>query len=424
MSDYYYKNLKPIEYVFCYILIAISGVNYFLGNKILAVVFIFALFYHIKNLKITNFLIWYIVALILILAGSAVHYSYISISNYVSLFFRLAVGYLILSILGKKFIYLYIRIMYILGIISLIFWAIFVFIPPVERLVLFNITPFFDHYTFTITPDMKPPAPHFIIYTMNHEGANTAISGLSGALASLSGFDRIYMRNSMCFTEPSTAMFFVLPALAFSLVIFKKITSKETIVFILVVLTSWSTGGYVILFLLLSGWYFTQRSGNKLIMLPITLLVAYQAFYNVESFGDELSTKFDEATTQNLQYAKRTRLVNAILDINESFSHPVFGKGFYKENRSLDYYDWRTNGTTFLLNRYGYIAFFFFFFLIYKFFDLLCRSFNVNRQFALVMIISLIMIGFGNKNFEKPLFIGLTMFSSILYHKRETNLMR
>lgn len=416
------SDFKPIDYFLCYSLIAISGVNFFLGNTILAFLFGFLLLFYYKKIKISNFIVGYLVVLSLILAGSAINYSYLSLNNYISLFFRIGVAYIILFILGKKFIYLYVRVLYFLGLISLVFWLLFVLIPPFERFILFNITPIFDHYLYEIGEDLKPPAPHFIIYTMNHEGANIANSGLGGALSSLRGFERIYMRNSVCFTEPSTAMLFIIPALAFSLVIYKKITSKEVIVFILVVLTSWSTGGFVVLFLLLTGWYFTQRGGkNKLLMLPITILVAYQAFYNVDAFGDELSTKFNEAASMDLQYAKRTRLVNAILDINESFSHPLFGKGFYVENRPLDYYDWRTNGTTFLLNRYGYIAFFLYFFFIFKFFDLLCYSFNANKQFALVMILSLILIGFGNKNFEKPFFIGLTLIYSILYNQRIVN---
>lgn len=417
MNDSVNSNLKLTDYFLCYILIAISGVNFFLGNTILAIVFGFTLLILYKKIKLSKFLGFYLLAITIILLGSSLTYSSINLNNYLSLLFRIGTAYIIIFILGEKFIYAYIKILYYLSLISLFFWTTFVLFPGFERFVLFNITPIFDHYLFELSENY--PAPHFIIYTMNHTGANVANYGLSGVLTYLDGFERINMRNSVCFTEPSTAMFFIIPALFFSLILFKRITRKEVIVFILVILTSWSTGGYAILFFILVGWYFTQKGGkNKLIMFPISILVAYFAFFNVESFGLEIMEKAEEASSANLQYAKRTRLVNAVLDIEESFNHPIFGKGFYVEDRSIkSYFDWRTNGTTYLLNRYGYIAFFLYFFLIYKFFKLLCISYNINKQFALVMIISLIFIGFGNKNFEKPLFISLTMIYSILSHQ-------
>lgn len=419
MNDSVNNNLKLTDYILCYILIAISGVNFFLGNTILAIVFGFTLLIFYKKIKFSNFIIYYLVTVLIILLGSAIMYSSFNLNNYLSLLFRIGTAYIIIFILGEKFIYAYIKILYYLSLISLFFWTTFVLFPGFERFVLFKITPFFDHYLFKISESDNLPAPHFIIYTMNHIGMNLDRVGLSDALSNLEGINRINMRNSVCFTEPSTAMLFIIPALSFSLILFKRITCKEVIVFILVILTSWSTGGYAILFFILMGWYFTQKGGkNKLIMFPISILVAYFAFFNVESFGLEIMEKANEASSANLQYAKRTRLVNAVLDIEESFNHPIFGKGFYVEDRSIkSYFDWRTNGTTYLLNRYGYIAFFLYFFLIYKFFKLLCISYNINKQFALVMIISLIFIGFGNKNFEKPLFISLTMIYSILSHQ-------
>lgn len=418
MNDFFYnKQIRITDYILCYTLIAISGVNFFLGNTILAIVFSFTLLIYYKKIKIINFFLFYLITITIILLGSALTYSSFNFNNYLSLFFRIGTAYVIIFILGKNFIYLYIKIIYYLSIISLFFWTLFVLSPGFESFVLFKITPIFDHYLYDIS-DRNLPAPHFIIYTMNHGGIDLVTFGLNSGLSDLNGFSRIFMRNSVCFTEPSTAMLFIIPALSFSLIVFKNITSKEVIVFILVVITSWSTGGFAILFFLLSGWYFTQGGGkNKLLMFPLTLLIAYYSFLNIESFGSEITSKLDEAAYSNLEYAKRTRLVNAVLDINESFNHPLFGKGFFVENRPYTYFDWRTNGTTFLLNRYGYIAFILYFFLIYKFFDLLCYSYKIDKQFALIMLLSLIFIGFGNKNFEKPLFIGLTMLHPILYYQ-------
>lgn len=233
MHESFYNNkIKLTDYILCYVLIAISGVNFFLGNTILAIVFGITLLIFYKKIKITKFFVFYLLTIALILLGSALTYSSFNFNNYLSLFFRIGIAYFIIYILGKNFIYTYIKIIYYLSLISLFFWTLFVLSPESERFVLFKITPLFDHYLYDLSQESLP-APHFIIYTMNHVGINLARFGLSGLLSNLEGIDRIFMRNSVCFTEPSTAMFFIIPALSYSLIAFKKITSKEAIVFLL-----------------------------------------------------------------------------------------------------------------------------------------------------------------------------------------------
>lgn len=419
MIDNSFQNIKLTakDYILCFILIAISGINNFGGYIINTIVFIIILFIFFSQIKITRFFILYFLFVLFILIVSGIQYSYFQLNNYLSLFMKIFTAYIIMYLLGMKFFKTYIKVIYILSVISLIFWTIFVLSPSIEKYFLLKVTPIFDHYLYNLSTERRP-APNFIIYTMNHWGVNVALEGLNRMTIGITGIERIFMRNSMCFGEPSIAMFFVIPALLFS-ILNNKFLSKENIIFILVIITSWSTGGFAVLFFLMAGWFLTQRGGkNKFILLPIALIIGYYTFVNVESFGLELLDKIDQLQTTDINYAARTRLVNAVLDIKDSFNHPLFGNGFYMEARPLTQYDWRTNGTTYLLNKYGYLAFILYFYFIYKFFQLLCRSYNIEAQFALVMVVSLIFIGFGNKYFEKPLFIGLTMVYNILINLR------
>lgn len=419
MIDSSFQNIKLTirDYILCFLLIAISGINNFGGYIINTIVFIIILFIFFSQIKITRFFILYFLFVLFILIVSGIQYSYFQLNNYLSLFMKIFTAYIIMYLLGIKFFKTYIKVIYILGVISLIFWTIFVLSPTIEKFFYLKITPFFDYYLYDISADRRP-APNFIIYTMNHWGVNVALEGLNRMTIGITGVERIFMRNSMCFGEPSIAMFFVIPALLFS-ILNNKFLSKENIIFILVIITSWSTGGFAVLFFLIAGWFLTQRGGkNKFILFPIALIIGYYTFVNVESFGLELLDKIDQLQTTDINYAARTRLVNAVLDIKDSFNHPLFGNGFYMEARPLTQYDWRTNGTTYLLNKYGYLAFILYFYFIYKFFQLLCRSYNIKAQFALVMVASLIFIGFGNKYFEKPLFIGLTMVYNIIINLR------
>lgn len=416
MIDNSFQNTKLTvkDYILCFLLIAISGINNFGGYIINTIVFIIILFIFFNQIKITRFFIFYILFVLFILIASAIQYSYFQLNNYLSLSIKIMTAYIIMYLLGIKFFKTYIKIIYILSIISLIFWTIFVLSPTIEKFFYLKITPFFDYYLYDISADRRP-APNFIIYTMNHWGVNVASEGLNRMTIGITGVERIFMRNSMCFGEPSVAMFFVIPALSFSLLLHRKINRKEIIVLILVIITSWSTGGFAVLFFLFIGWYLTQKGGkNIFIMLPLAMFIGYYTFINVESFGLELTEKIDRLRTSDIEYATRTRLVNAALDIQETLKHPLFGKGFFMEDRPLTRYDWRTNGTTYLLNRYGVIAFFLYFFLIYKYFNLLCKRYNINRSFALIMVAAIIFVGFGNRNFEKSLFIGFTMIYYII----------
>ncbi|MGZ3882631.1 MAG: hypothetical protein ACXVPQ_01445 [Bacteroidia bacterium] len=417
MSDLVVKNkVSPLDYFLTFLLVAISGVNFFLGNTYLFFCFVLNLFLFSHQYRTSAFLPKYLILIGLCIAGSAIWYTRFDLNNYISLLFRILTAYLILGILGRKFVYCYVRVLYFICLFGLACWVMFVISPAIERFFIYNVTSHFNFYDYASgsDDDHSRSAPQFVLYTMNF-GESGILENDADYISSLTGTERIFMRNSLCFTEPSTAMLFVIPALFFNLVLTKKILNKRNIVFILAVFTSTSTGGFAVLFFVLAGWISTNKDISVLrpFLVPMALLAAYLAFVNIESFGSEILDELNLVSSENIDYAVRTRFVSGVLDVQESLTHPLFGKGF-KNYETWNYYEHRNNGTTFLLNRYGYFIFFLYFFFMYKYFKSLCMQCNVDEKFALVMVFAIILIGFGNKNFEKPIFIGMTMLYFIV----------
>ncbi len=395
--------------------------NFFLGNTYLFFIFLISFFIYLNKFESSSFLPKYLAFVFIMLMGNAIWYLRFDTNNYISLLFRILTAYIILKLLKDKFVYTYVKIIYFICIVGLFFWLLFVLFPAVEKFFIYNITPHFNFYDYEYgtDDDHARPAPHFLIYTMNF-GETGLLFSDADYISSLSGINRFLMRNSLCFTEPSVAMLFVIPALFFNLILKNKFFTRENVIFIISIFTSMSTGGLAVLSFLVSGWLITNKDISKLkpFIIPIALVLSYISFIYIDSFGKEIMEEFSYLKDGNIKNQARTRFVSGYLDFEESFSHPLFGKGF-KSYVNWTYEEHRNNGTTFLLNRYGYITFFLYFFLIFKYFKYLCLKHSVNVKFSIIMIFSLILIGFGNKNFEKPFFIGLTL---IYFINRESNI--
>ncbi|GJQ64330.1 MAG: hypothetical protein SCALA702_33830 [Melioribacteraceae bacterium] len=402
------REISRSSYFWTFWLIAISNINMFLGNVILFVTFVIAAITFItKNKKIQSQFETFVILIILVLIGQSLWYMNFAIGSMMSLITRIFTAFFIISIIGKDFFKAFIDVIYFLAVISIIMWVLIVLFPPFYRFLILNVAPLFDFYLYEIK--YARPAPHMILFTFNH-----------GVFINDSGIARLFIRNSGPFTEPSVFAPYLVIAFTLNYLREKKAFNKRNLVFMFAMFTSYSTGGFVVLGMLGGAAVLLERGAKKILLLPISVLIFLYAFFNIEAFGEEIGQKVTDLNSSDIRYAKRTRLVNAILDINDLFNHPFFGKGFYKDetelaNRSLgDYLTRRTNGTTKFLNRYGFIGFFIFFYSIYKSYRIWGIWTNAPPVFALVGVFGLMLVGFGNSIFEKPFFFGLGFAGIIL----------
>lgn len=396
------------KYGWTFWLIAISNINFFLGNIILFITFTVALAVFItRNYKIHTQFETYVLLFVVVLVGQSFWYMNFALGSIASLGTRIVTAYLIISIVGKDFFKAFIDVMYFFAILSLVMWLLIVISPAFYEFMVTKIAPLFDFYFYDI--EMARPAPHVILFTFNH-----------GAFINDSGIGRLFIRNSGPFTEPSVYAPYLTIAFSLNYMLTGKTFDKKNLFFIIAMFTSYSTGGFVVLGLLGAGAILMEKGSKKIILLPIAMIVFLYSFINVAAFGDEIEQRLDEVQTSDLRYANRTRLVNALLDLEEVFIHPVFGKGFYKDqeekaNASLQkYLDRRTNGTTKFLNRYGFFGFFVFFYFIYMSYKSWALWTGSHYLFSFLSIFALMLVGFGNSIFEKPFFFALGFVGFVL----------
>ena len=120
-----YKDRANTDYMLMFLLLAVSGMPFFNGDIVIVGVFGIALFYFIvrKNgFHRVYFLILFFF-LILVLLHS-LRFNYFPQNTYLGLIFKMSIGYLVINLIGEKFIRYYVDVIVVLAVLSF-----FIFVP-------------------------------------------------------------------------------------------------------------------------------------------------------------------------------------------------------------------------------------------------------------------------------------------------------
>ena len=278
-------------------------------------------------------------------------------------------------------------------------------IPGFESFLTNDIAPNFEFYDYDTS--IYQSAPQFIIFTINR-----------GELS-----PDEFIRNSGPFWEPGAFSGFLIVALIFNLLIEQKIKTKKNILFILAIITTFSTTGYIAMFLLLIGFILIGRKvSTKLFATASLTAIFIFSFFNLYFLSSKIADNILYSQTSNPTYAFRTRLISAEVDIYDVINYPLSGRGRFQATR-FDSKDpvlrHRNNGVTGLAAEFGVIGFIFYFFTMYKSFLAFCVNKKTKPIFALFIMAVIFTIGFSQYYFMKPFFIALSMLF-ILYKPQKS----
>lgn len=198
------------------------------------------------------------------------------ISRCVSLFG----AFFIANILYKRFAQIVINIIYWISIPSLIIYGL-TFIPSVRDLFLFQLAPMFP--SLNVQEAMQEGGGlNIIIYNFQ----TTIILDTVG-----------FMRNCGPFWEPGMYAVFLNIALAFNLFIYKSSNKWINRILFLALVTTFSTGGYVVGLLLMMLTVLFGKTNPVLKVLSV-IMVVVACFYVVEFdfIGDKINTQIETAT--------------------------------------------------------------------------------------------------------------------------------
>jgi hypothetical protein len=336
-----------------------------------------------------------VVLLVLTVAlGQAFILESFNMYNFGGVFLIFLMPYFIYGSNGIAFFTQYVRIMYIFCLISLFFWT------------LQNLIPGIDYVLSDISAALRlDPGSNesLIIYNVEHSRSALGLYKNAGYVA-----------------EGGVFATLIIPALYFFNIDKIKLFSKESIVFIITLLSTASTAGYsaLIFFLLMVMWEHRKKSFS-LLLIPLMGFSIYYAIIELPFMYDKVTKMYNDEMNvyeDNNRATRKGRFLSARVDIDLIMEYPLFGKGIFMESRYLNEeekeigYSNSYMGLIGMASRYGLILWFVYF---YFFFAFLRRYFFIrnphpqggHKIFKFCFVLSILAVSMGQNPFPSPIYL-------------------
>jgi hypothetical protein len=334
----------------------------------------------------------YFVAILLIFIAAELlqmtYYENYKITTLLGTIARLTFAYMAVKLTGKKFIPVYVKILYFSAIISLVFYLL-TFVPPVTSFILNNIAPLFKP-VFSLPANARYAySPNIIVYNYNYEHV-------------------AMMRNVGPFWESGAYGVYLVVALMLNMIMEKNLFAKTNLVFLIAIVTTFSTATYLALFFFLLGYYMIRNDVKyKFIYILLAGFVSIYGYFSLTFMQDKIMQNIassDETT--------KSRFGSAKADLQVFSMSPVFGLGRTEENKQmvskkLNVLQHRNNGVTGLLASYGLFIFILYYVSYYKSFKRYLFTFYESGNYkavAVVLLSTIFIIGFSQRIFLMPFF--------------------
>ncbi|GAA4457299.1 hypothetical protein GCM10023189_27780 [Nibrella saemangeumensis] len=389
------------QYVLAYGLVAITGIEYFYRSQEFSILlFLIAGFIVLtRNVTTTVRPLRIIVAFFLLELVQALYFNNFVFTSLLSLLVKLFLIYFVVQICGIRLIKYYTDIMYVSALLALPIYFL-TFIPAVEGFLIENVAEVFFKPFFALGKSLYETSSNIIIYTFNPYAKEVII------------------RNSGPFWEPGAFAVFLNLALIFNLAYRKTLLNRQNNLFIISIITTFSTAGYVTLFIILIGYVLTSQSigrGVKAFYVTLLLFGAISAYDEFAFLGSKIQENISLAKEDNT-----SRFGSAYLDIIDIIKNPLIGYGRRSENRfgqlakSLDASIHRNNGVTFLMATYGVPAAILYFITLFAFVRRYCRLVQFSPRFTLYAFIAIMSAGFSQGIFDRALLLSFLFLADRL----------
>jgi len=215
-------------------------------------------------------------------------------------------------------------------------------------------------------------------------------------------------RNAGPFWEPGANGVYLSIALLLNLVMSKQLFNRKNIVFILTIITTFSAGAYISLFIIISFYFIFQRDRIKGAFLALVLLFLFIiSFFSFSFLGQKFSDNYDDFsnTKSYIRSYKETservgRFTATQLDIKKFMESPIIGSKLSADEISMR----DTNTFTTLLRHYGVLGVLLISFYFFKTSQKLSIIFNGHdslMKYAILFILFAVGLtqGIGNSPF-------------------------
>lgn len=382
------------NYSLTYLAIAFSSISFFNFNEmnfayLLVVLFIF---FNKNGLKVDKGFLVFLITLSVIVFAQTVKFSYFPVITTIGTYVRFIVPYYLIKFVGKDFPKYYVNLIYYLTIISFFFYFSSIIYPPLVG-ILFR-------FADLVAVDFAnaPRYQNFIIYTVEpfHEGV---------------------LRNAGFSWEPSSFSGFLNLALMFNSFITGKYINKKNIFFIVGIITTFSTAGYIVLAFFTNSYIvFFNKSKIKFILVPLILFLTIYAYFALDFLGNKIESQLEIAQGYSNVSRNRGRFGSGVVDLIDVVEEPIFGRGRniqtrYKNLSNLsDIEMHRTNGITDFMIKYGILGFIVYFGMMFKSLNRMVIEYNFDKRFAFIGLITILLIGMSQTWFQHTIFIALIYY--------------
>lgn len=396
------KKITIIDYLLTYLLIGFSVIPFFSGNPdLLAYTTIILFLYVIKKQKIRferNFIVL-IFILILMYIGQFLTLGIKSpdFRSIFGTFVRFIFPFLVLYILGDKFFETFVRVVFFLTVIGLTLWLLENFFQDISDIV----------YSISVNLKLDTESnENILIY-------NSEPHRIFGII-----------RNAGFAYEGGAYSIILIIAIIFSLHINRFKIEKKIKILIFAILTTFSTAGYIALFIIIYGIYYSKNKSKFYLVLFSFLLFGFYGylFTQLDFLQNKIMTQTEIA--QN-PYETRGRFASALADFVEWQRNPVFGVGKFNETRFkyfvLTASQHRVNGLFTFLATFGFMVFITYLVLLWHSLKKNSIYFSDDRKFYFFQFISLLALYFSQDCLQWSVLIALLYLPTVIQKDSKNN---
>lgn len=396
---------KNLAFISVFMLIATSGIPFFQGQFpfiVIGLMCTITSFLLYTNRQVDKrFLLFMAIVLLVQIFQGAYGGKYFW-STYFGLMLRFFWGYLVIRTTKMDFLKIYVKLLYFFSYISIFFYLAMVLIPNSEA-IFEKISAPFAFFPFALNVESTDQTFHIIIY--NFHGYRY----LTQSNESLQ-----MIRNCGPFWEPGAFVGFLIMSLFFLYVSEGTIKNKKGLIFMIAMVTTYSTTGYLALMLSLYVLLKAEFNKYKVIIIPLLAAISIFAFFNL-SF---LNNKIKDQTGKD---SDKSRFGSAIRDLEFFADSPLFGQGrnaesAYGQATSGD--ATTNNGLTSTLAGMGLVYFIAFsWMMIYS----LKRLSKFYQRYSVVPLYFIfVLISFSETYYTIPFFMSLAFLYAVTDYKAKS----
>lgn len=362
---------KYYDYLLIYLLIAFSVVPFFAENKLLLVFVTIAAFGYLltKNQQTTISRSFSQILFLLAVMYSGQIFTLdmrsIDFESIFGTYIRFGFPFIVLKTVRSSFIEKFVKINYFWALIVFVFWVIDSNIPHFETLI--------NQISKTLYLDIESNESIIIYNSEPHFGP----FGLK--------------KNAGYAYEGGAYSIIVILALFFNYLEKKSIRNKESFVFIIILLTTFSTAAYLSLILFLISLLFVKYKKSYVSIffsLIIGLMLCYYLYTSVPFLNDKIVSQVEIA--QSDKYATAGRFASAQADLIELQRNPLFGVGKFDETRFKVFNgqdeQHRANGLADFLAKFGALFFIGYYILLFKSINKFVVLHDINNYFFIFFV--------------------------------------